>query len=199
MFFTMPDRKQTSELFQNRYRIKSTRLPRWDYSQKGFYFVTICTRKNKHHFGKVKAGKMQLSKTGRIVQEAWLQTPRIRNYCKLDEWIIMPNHLHGIINLENVDSNRRDVAPQRLYKGKNSRMSKISPKQNSLPAIIRSFKSSCTRRINKRFPYSSFAWLPRYYDHIIRIDEEADRIREYIRNNPLKWEVDRNAPENLFT
>ena len=108
-----------------------------------------------------------------------------------------------IVVIDNGDDNDqrrrcRDVAPQRLYNGPHPQMSRISPKSNSLSSIIRSFKSACTYGINKRFSNSSFGWQSRFYDHIIRNENELNRIRGYIHYNPIKWEQDRNNPENIF-
>ena len=88
-----------SELYQNKYRVKSTRLKDWDYSNAGWYFVTICVKKLVPYFGKVVKAKMKLSKIGLIVKEEILKTVKIRKNIELDEWVIMPNHVHAIIIL----------------------------------------------------------------------------------------------------
>ncbi|MEE8484527.1 MAG: transposase [Nitrospinota bacterium] len=192
-----------SELFANKYRIKTSRYKGWDYSKSGFYFVTICTKNFKHHFGNVETLRcnvsvpdIRLSIIGEIVKEEWLKTPVVRKNVDLDEWIIMPNHMHGIIAMGG-KPNSKDVALSVPAEKKRTKFAGISPKSNSLSEVIRSFKSTCTRKINKLFPKNNFAWQPRFHDRIIRNEDELNRIREYIRNNPLNWEVDCKQPESL--
>ncbi|MCA1994636.1 MAG: hypothetical protein LDL41_21715, partial [Coleofasciculus sp. S288] len=88
-------------LYKNKYRIESARCQNWDYTSNGYYFVTICTQNREYFFGDVMADKMQLSPIGKIVAEEWQKTAQIRSYIELDEWVIMPNHLHGIIIIKN--------------------------------------------------------------------------------------------------
>jgi len=178
--------------FKNKYRIPSTRLPNWDYSWPGWYFVTICTEERECFFRDVINGKMKLSEIGEIVKEEWLKTPKIRKNVKLDEWIIMPNHLHGVIIINNptaVETPRRGVSTDvRINK---------KWKPNSLGSIINQIKSICTRRIRLTI-YREFAWQSRFYDHIVRDEKDLNRIRKYIIENPCNWEKDRNNFENLY-
>jgi putative transposase len=88
-------------LFKNKYRIESTRLPHWDYSSDGWYFVTICTQNRAEYFGEVRNYVMELSDIGRIAQEQWHKNAQLRDNVRLDEFIIMPNHIHGIIIIDN--------------------------------------------------------------------------------------------------
>lgn len=88
-------------LYKNKYRIESTRCQNWDYTSNGYYFVTICTQNQEYFFGNVVADKIQLSPVGEIVAEEWHKTAQIRSYIELDEWVVMPNHLHGIIIIKN--------------------------------------------------------------------------------------------------
>lgn len=180
-------------LFRDRYRIESARLPGWDYASAGVYFVTICTRDRECFLGEVVDGKMVLSAAGVIVAEEWVKTAQIRKDVSLDEWVVMPNHLHGIIYIHNSELPCRDapagcldpsedVPPARLYAG-------------TIGSILGQFKSVCTKRI-----WTSdydFAWQLRFYDQIVRDDKTLLAIREYIRNNPLKWDLDRENPINL--
>ncbi|MFZ2154065.1 MAG: transposase [Candidatus Moraniibacteriota bacterium] len=165
-----------SDKFKEKYKIKSARLKGYDYSQNGMYFITICTKNREEFFGEIKNGEMALNEIGKIVKEEWLQTSIIHPNILLDEWIIMPNHIHGIIEIKNVETPRWGV---------------------SLGSIINQIKSICTKKIWKS-GYSDFAWQSRFYDHIIRNDESLNKIREYIRINPQKWEEDRNNVENIF-
>ncbi|MFH1947037.1 MAG: hypothetical protein ABIJ23_02685 [Candidatus Magasanikbacteria bacterium] len=102
------------ELYKNKYRIKSTRLANYDYSQPGFYFVTICTKNRRHYFGKITEQKMILNDIGKIIQKYWSEIPQHFENVLTNEFIIMPNHVHGIIEISNNDTPCRDEALPRL-------------------------------------------------------------------------------------
>lgn len=197
-------------LYKNKYRIESARCQNWDYTSNGYYFVTICTQNRKYFFGDVVADKMQLSPIGKIVAEEWQKTAQIRSYIELDEWVIMPNHLHGIIIIKNqpppplVETPRWGVSlsqPEEETFHRNvstkARTAKSRLKPKSLGSIIGQIKTVCTKRIWKT-GFDDFDWQDRFYDHIIRDDRSLHNIREYIINNPLKWELDKNNPANLY-
>ena len=176
-------------MFDGKYRIESARLKSWDYTWPGWYYVTICTKDTECFLGEIRDEKMDLSVPGKIVAEEWEKTARIRANVELDEWKIMPNHLHGIIiiNDNRVETTRRVVSTTEQPKG-------IQP--NSLGSIIGQIKSSCTKRIWKT-GHRDFAWQPRFFDHIIRNEKDLHRIRLYIRNNIIRWELDRDDSKNL--
>ncbi|MDX2229499.1 MAG: transposase [Leptolyngbyaceae cyanobacterium bins.349] len=187
-------------LYQNKYRIESARCPTWDYTSNGLYFVTICTKNRRCFFGHVVDGEMQLSPMGAIVAEEWQKTPQIRPNVQLDAWVVMPNHFHAIIVINQpppVETFRRNVSTEPLPTDPTD-PTKSPPthqksrlQSNSLGAIVGQFKSICTKRIWKSgFP--DFAWQPRFHDHIIRNEEAASRIRHYIRQNPQRWASDRH-------
>jgi REP element-mobilizing transposase RayT len=199
-------------LYANKYRIESTRLPRWDYSSPGYYFVTICTHDRGCLFGEIFNGEMRLNECGRIVHDEWNKTGIQRSNIRLDEFIVMPNHVHGVIRILSTHdyhcrSNRRDVARNVSTKttentpthGENDKiktMSAISPKSGSLSEIVRSFKSATTKRINESRKSPGIpVWQPRFHDHIIRNVRELSAVRRYILNNPANWENDRNVIE----
>jgi REP element-mobilizing transposase RayT len=190
---------ETENKFKNIYRIKSARKAGYDYTNDGWYFVTICTKNMEPFFGKITDGKMNLSEIGKIVENYWLEISKHFPFVELDEFSIMPNHTHGIIGINNFGCHRdgRDEALPRLYDGKYPQMSEISPKPKSLSAIVGSFKSVSTKTIHQKSPETNFAWQLRFYDRIIRNEKELDKIRKYIFENPLKWEFDRNNPENF--
>jgi len=185
------------KIFKNKYRIDTARLKSWDYSADGYYFITICTKNNVNYFGRVINKEMHLSELGLMAQKYWQEIPDHFFNVYLDESIIMPNHLHGIVIINknkitndempfigfNNNHVRRDEALPRLYDG-------ISPKPGSLPVIIGSFKSITTKSI-RRFNLE-FYWQARYYDNVIKDETALFNIREYIKNNPKKWESDRN-------
>ena len=173
-----------NKLFKNKYRIKSIRLKDWDYSSNGYYYITICTKNRKCVLGNVVNGKMGLSQIGEIVQHCWHDLPNHYPNCNLDVLIIMPNHVHGIVIIdnENVKSN-----VEAGFKPASTNM-----KQHGLFEIIRAFKTFSSRKINGMQNLFHFNWQRDYYEHIIRDEHELNRIREYITNNPLQWELDRN-------
>jgi REP element-mobilizing transposase RayT len=193
-------------LYKNKYRIPSARYKGYDYRSDGFYFVTICTKNRELFFGDIKNEKIFLSEIGKIAKKYLLEIPKHFPFAKIDYYSIMPNHIHLIIQIENnnrrdvaMPNRRRDVAVLRFYDyvGNHPKMSEISPKPKSLPAIIRSFKSISNRTINQKFPNINFAWQSRFHDRIIRNLDELNRIRQYIIDNPIKWELDRNNPKNI--
>jgi REP element-mobilizing transposase RayT len=183
------------KLFNERFRIESARNSNWDYSSPGRYFVTICTDADIHWFGKIEKYKMHLSKLGEIADKYWQEIPLHHKNVELDNYIIMPNHIHSIIVLKGKRKrderqshvcSSRDVACNVSTNDNNRCMSKISPKSESLSTIIRSYKSSVTKSAHLS-GYKHFKWQPRFYDHIVRDKRELYTIRRYIANNPEKW------------
>jgi putative transposase len=174
-------------LYQNKYRIDSLRLARFDYSSSGEYFVTICTKHRICHFGDAGSGEIHLSRIGLIVQEEWQNTALIRTNVKLDAFVVMPNHVHGIIVICNslVETTRRVVST-----------TKTTLQRNSLGSIVGQFKSVCTKRIHAS-GFHDFGWQRGYYDHIIRDETDLERIREYITLNPSRWKADDEFAVNV--
>ncbi|MDZ8183903.1 MAG: transposase [Nostoc sp. ChiSLP02] len=193
----------TKPKFQGKYRVGSTRLPTRNYAANGWYFITICTSDRTHFLGSVITGNVQLSKIGEIAQQFWAEIPNHFAYTYTDAYVVMPNHVHGIIAIDrpqNVETLHCNVSTQRdtpCNIAQEQFMSDISPKAGSLGAIVRSYKSAVTRWCGKN-GFENFAWQERFYEHIIRADGSLDRIREYIINNPTKWENDKNNPINLW-
>ncbi|MEA2015034.1 MAG: transposase [Thermodesulfobacteriota bacterium] len=166
---------------------RSIRLKGYDYSQAGAYFVSICTQNRECLFGKITDGQMVLNDAGKIVADEWIKTGAIRNNVALDEWVVMPNHFLGILVVDDRRGTARR-APTIEQFGQ--------PVSNSIPTIIRSFKSAVTKRINEiRKTPGKKLWQRNYYEHIIRDENELNRIREYIVNNPMKWGLDRENPD----
>jgi REP element-mobilizing transposase RayT len=181
--------------YQNKYRIESTRLNGWDYSSNGHYFITICTKNRDYFLGEITNSKMKYSKSGEIANQYWSSIPDHFSNVELDAFQIMPNHIHGIIIINNEN---RNVNGNRIYNGPYPEMSAISPKPKSLPVIIGSYKSIVKKTINRNYPVKGFKWQHRFHDHIIRNENELNRIRKYIRENPMKWEMDKNNMENIW-
>ena len=178
------------EKFQDQYRIESTRLKNWDYSSSGYYFVTICIQDHRCYFGNIVNQKMQLSEIGEIVEKYWLEIPNHFPNVDLDFFVVMPNHIHGVIIIEPFSHKCRDEALPRLYNGEYPQMSIISPSPRSLSTIIGSYKSICSKIVNQKYPKINFAWQPRFHDHIIRNEKSYQEIRRYIFENPAKWQED---------
>ncbi len=213
------------EKFKNKYRIASARLKGYDYSSTGGYYLTIVTQDREHFFGKIVNGKMVLSEIGKIAQKYWDEIPQHFPFIKLDEMVVMPNHIHGILWIDKLENTMDDVPDggmddmpdggmddvpvggmddvpvvetlhatslrqKQSQLNKNIKMAKISPKPGSLSTLIRSFKSVVTK--NSRKINRNFKWQPRFHDRIIRNNEELNRIQNYIINNPIIWERDRN-------
>jgi putative transposase len=174
---------------------QSIRLKNYNYAANGYYFVTICTHEKQCFFGNIANGKMQLSPTGKIAQQYWSEIPQHSKHTYLDEFIIMPNHVHGIIIINNPDNPRRDVPwnvpTEDVERDLSQTMSKLSPKSGTLSVIIRSYKSSVTRRCHQNGDHV-FQWQSRFYENIIRDDKSLNNIRRYIINNPAKWTEDKN-------
>jgi REP element-mobilizing transposase RayT len=174
----------TTEKFRGKFRINSVRLKNYDYSQTGAYFITIVANQRHHFFGEIVDDTMQLSDIGEIAQKFWNEIPRHFRFIKTDEFVVMPNHIHGILWIDGGNTNK---PPQPLN---NQKMAKISPQRGSLATVVRSYKSAVTRKSREIFP--DFAWQSRFHDRIVRNDDELNRIREYIIANPTMWERDRN-------
>ena len=178
-------------LYKGKYRIKSTRLKHWDYSSNGTYYVTICTKNREYYFGNIVNGKIVLSAIGRIVENYWLEIPQHYRIVDLDEFIIMPNHLHGIIVIKNpapVETPHWGVSTGKPHRNPHH---KIQWKPNSVGSMICQFKSIATKQI-REIGFYNFAWQSRFHEHIIRDEIELNQKRNYIINNPLKWKFKKN-------
>ncbi len=187
--------------FKNKYRIESARLQNWDYSRVAVYFITICTANRNHFFGMVQNNEMVYSDIGAIVAQEWLKTPEIRPDMNLElgEFMVMPNHFHGIIFIGNNEFNVRDAmhrvstddnidAMHRVSTDDNIYKNEFGPQSKNLSSIIRGFKSAVTVQAKKINP--DFGWQARFHDHIIRNPKSYDTISQYIIDNPKKWGED---------
>jgi putative transposase len=198
--------------YQKKFRIPSTRLTHWDYGSPGLYFVTICTKNRQLFFGDIVETQDFASldnhpsaensnapgintntetqnlaslrtKIGEMAHKYWEDIPTHFPFVELDEYVVMPNHVHGILFINKPD-----------YRG--WQPNKIGPQSRNLASIIRGYKAAV-----KTFATTNqveFDWQPRFYDHIIKSEKELNKIREYIIFNPAKWNLDRNNLENLM-
>jgi REP element-mobilizing transposase RayT len=175
-------------MYRGKYRIESTRLRGWDYSSAGFYFVTVCTKDKHPYFGSIEDGEVKFSSIGEFADRFWIEIPRHFSSVEIDEYVVMPNHVHGIVVIRSIDMSRVETPHVASLPEEGSRQ--FGPlKPGSLSKIIQGYKAAVTRQV-RLMGKQDFAWQPRFYDHIIRNDEELRRIRIYIRENPFKWELD---------
>jgi putative transposase len=178
------------------------RLKGYDYSQDGLYFVTICTQNRECIFGKIiddcrGTNHCALNEYGRIAEKEWIKTPEIRSNIYLDVFVIMPNHIHGIIRINGgpvgADCNTPlPYTPLPTPQPPNMNQSSFKSPSNNIGAIIRGYKSSVTKQINiLRNQPGVPVWQRNYYEHIIRDEKSYHQISEYIKTNPLKWQDDK--------
>lgn len=158
-------------------RKNSLRLESYNYSWLGAYFITICSYKREDIIGEIEKGLMQLSNVGKIVQDCWHQIPVNYNNIKLDDFVIMPSHIHGIIWIVGV-----------IHESPHLR---IERRKMIISKIIGRFKMNSSKLINDiRNSKGSRVWQRSYYDHIIRNEDDLNNTKQYIQNNPLNWEKD---------
>ena len=202
--------------YQNKYRIASARASWWNYGWNGAYFITICTQNREHFFGEIIKGKMVLSNLGAIADVLWYEIPKHSPVVELGNFVVMPNHIHGILILDKPMGNssgqinectnmaggdvnavetlhatslRLHATSDQNAPPKNKSMSAISPKSDTVSTIIRSYKSAVTRHANRlELPNG---WQARFYDHVIRDNDGYQRISDYIVNNPANWHDDK--------
>ncbi len=157
-------------------------------SQNGFYFVTICTKDRIEYFGEIEDEKMILNDFGEIVKQQWTWLGERYSYVGIDEYVVMPNHVHGILIIDSEEvGNGRDRSLQ----------DNPTQKVKSLPELIGAFKTTSSKLIHES-GLSIFKWQKSFHDHIIRNDKSLDRIRKYIHYNPLKWEYDQENKNDIL-
>lgn len=167
-----------------RYRRRSERLSGYDYSQAGAYFVTICTKDRACLLGEIAAGAMHLNDAGNIVEAAYHGLPGRFRSTAIDEFVVMPNHVHGIIVV-----GAQFIAPPFL----DANQGAIN-RAPTLGDVVRAFKAVSTRQI-RLHANPQFGWQRNYYEHVVRNEESLNRIRQYIAENPLQWAMDRENPD----
>jgi putative transposase len=179
----------TEKEFPNR---KSIRLKEYDYVQAGAYFVTICSSNKQSIFGRVEEDAVRLNALGRVVDECWRQIPDHFANAEVDEYLIMPNHLHGIIVLECRDTIHR----VRESSSESKTESFGNPIAGTIPTIIRTFKAAVTRESRRLgLITGEKLWQGGYFERIIRNKDSMMKAREYIVNNPLRWSLDKENPD----
>ena len=178
------------------HRRRSIRLKGYDYSEVGMYFVTICTSNKKCFLGDIVMEKVELSAIGGIASKYWLEIPEHFRNIKLDVFIMMPNHIHGIIFITDksggFDEERRGVINNAPALASNY-YSTISPRKGTLSTAVRTYKSAVSRWCGQN-GYKYFEWQRNYHEHVIRNEQDLEQIREYVVHNPLKWDMDEENP-----
>lgn len=186
---------------------RSIRLVNADYSVPGWFFVTICTAKHENIFGEVVGGQMVLNEYGMMAKKCWVDIPQHYQNVIIDEFIIMPNHVHGVIKIfknnilsqnntsqivgvQNIEPLRHPSQQINLHKYQHT----IS---GSLGAIVRGYKIGVTK-LFKQSGYQDSPWQRNFYEHIIHSPKELNNIRKYIRDNPVKWDTDENNLVNYL-
>ena len=167
----------------------SIRLKGYDYTQAGAYFITICSHQRGYVFGEIVNGEMKLNTWGETVRVEWFKTAALRDNVELydEEFVVMPNHVHGIVWLNDVGTRRRRVPTEKFGK----------PVVGSIPTIVRAYKSAVTYAINGlEKSRGGVIWQRNYYEHIIRNEKELNTIARYIYYNPFNWQLDRDNENN---
>lgn len=172
---------------------RSIRLKGYDYSQEGAYFITICTHDRQCLFGKIADGEMALNDAGIIAYDTWMETPRLRINVELHPFVIMPNHVHGIIVI--LDNIPHEIPEHTGVLQTPTDVPLRSPSQ-TIGAIVRGYKASVTRQINASAKYNvslrqQSVWQRNYHEHIIRNERSYYAICDYIINNPSRWDTDK--------
>ncbi len=180
------------ELYQNKYRIPSHRLRGWDYSNNGCYFITIVTAERQMLFGDIREGKMVLNEMGQIVQNEFFKSFEIREELFLGAFVLMPDHLHAVIILDNM----KKVPEIQQHTGDKT----LHRPPKFISSFVAGFKSATVQSIDdwidtsgssmKKFNQNNPLWQANYHDHIIRNENEYRAIVEYINQNPAKWDAD---------
>lgn len=193
-----------ADLFRNKYRIPSIRLQNWDYRWAGVYFITFCTRNREHYFGTIENGRMQLSAIGIIADVLWHEIKNHANNVELGAYVVMPNHVHGMLILKTGDSVETGHALSLQPQPPQPQPPKPQPTDpshsigqqrfqhignNSVSSIIGSYKSAVSKHAH-RLGYE-FGWQTGFYDHVIRDQPSFERIQTYINENPMKWNGDK--------
>ncbi len=168
-------------------RRRSIRLQNYDYALAGAYFITIVTQDRKCLFGGIVDGEVRLNDCGQTVQDEWEKSAQIRKEIELAAFVVMPNHVHGIVVI--TDGMGRATGRSPLQSG---------PAKRSLGAFVGGFKAVVSKRINaSRSLPGTLVWQRNYFEHVIRNEDSLHRIRQYILDNPMRWEFDRENPATL--
>ncbi len=180
--------------YKDKYRIQSARLQNWDYGRNAAYFVTICTKNSEFCLGNIVNADMHLSKTGELAYQIWYEIPSHFPFVLLDAFVVMPNHVHGIVVIDKTDNCNDgggcdDVgdAINRVFTGGVTGVKNPMMHWN-LSRIIRWYKGRVS--FESRTINPVFSWQPRFHDHIIRNRKSLETVQAYVMHNPAKWPED---------
>jgi putative transposase len=198
--------------WKGKYRISSARAPWWDYTSDGAYFITVCTHNHQHFFGTCNDGKMKMNSIGALVQGFWFEIPKHASHVYLGEFIVMPNHIHGMLILDkskaadnNSDNTSLTAPPMPIESSIVAQTIPPMPTsdktpaearhrnqgKNSVSSIVGGFKSVCTKNIHLDFPQQKFEWQELFWENIVKSQQSFDKITNYIVNNPANWQKDK--------
>lgn len=171
---------------------RSMRLPEFDYSQAGAYFVTIVAQDRKPYFGQIVAGKMVLIAVGKMLADVWVEVPEHFPNVELSEFVVMANHIHGIVVITVETTHANIVGARHAVPSQEDAIEKFGkPVPTSLPTIVRSFKSAATKKVHGSTKYKEGRlWQRNYYEHVIRNERDYQAIYDYILANPANWKKD---------
>jgi len=164
---------------------KQYRLPYYNYASSGYYFVTLVAKNRHEYFSIIKDGNIILTDIGKIIKQSWLYIPMSSPFVSLDEYVVMPNHVHGILLIDNPNEDLE------------LKEKKFEIRKNSRSVVMRTFKAATTARARKLNPNIQL-WQSRFYDRIIRNEKELQNVRKYIKDNPLQWEEDCKNAVNIM-
>jgi REP element-mobilizing transposase RayT len=174
-----------------RHHRRSIRLKEYDYGQAGAYFVTVCAWGHECLFGEIAGGEMRLNGLGEVVHHTWRDLENHVGNLHVNEFVIMPNHIHGIITIVGAGSKPAQTKPAQI----SSALESVVKKAQGMTEIVRQFKSFSAKRINAlRATPGVPVWQRNYYEHVIRDEADYRRIAEYIAHNPLRWSEDSLHP-----
>ncbi|MBK9248833.1 MAG: hypothetical protein IPM69_12130 [Ignavibacteria bacterium] len=184
------------EKFQKKYRIPTARAEWWNYSNNGAYFITICTYRRTHYFGEIVNQRMIMSQLGKSAESCWHDIPNHFPYVQLGGFVVMPNHVHGIIIINKQFSpdslETQDFSPHSLetqdFASLPVQKNKFGPQSQNLGSIVRGYKIG-VKKLSKS-AVLDFRWQARFHEHIIRNEAEYHRIQYYIATNPMNWKND---------
>ncbi len=163
---------------------KSNRWKGFNYASENAYFITICVNDRLCLLGAVSGGEMQLNEYGKIIKQCWNNLPNHYPNCILDEFIIMPNHIHGVIMIDNSVFKPTNITP--IGNG----LKPYPTRTHGLSEMVRALKTFSSRRVNELSPQRKFHWQKSFHDHVIRDFPSLLKIQQYIIANPLNWEKD---------
>ena len=175
--------------FQHKYRIPPSRAQWWDYANAGAYFITICTANREHSFGEIE----KMNELGKLAEKYWYEIPNQFNFIELGAFVVMPNHIHGILIINNPTVETRliaslpTIASPKMQGGVTGLKNPML--HNNISRVVRWYKGRCTFEIRKI--HADFAWQSLFHDHIIRNEESYQKISDYIISNPKNWANDK--------